>query len=80
MTEHSSSSALTLQFLAWLAERPRTCGETMEPWHTSCPRFSIWEDAVCDRLVEVRSNPGTRQSGSLVALTDAGRAVLDGAA
>src|SRR5262249_45361315 len=36
---------LTLQFLAWLAERPRSYAETMEAWRTSCPRLSVWEDA-----------------------------------
>src|SRR5437764_12754419 len=33
---------LTLQFLAWAAERPRTRADVLEAWH-SCPRSSIWE-------------------------------------
>jgi hypothetical protein len=64
----SASEALTLQLLAWLAERPRTYAETMEAWRTSCPRLSIWEDAHCDELVRV---------GSTVTLTERGRAMLD---
>jgi hypothetical protein len=35
---------LTIQFLEWLSDRPRTYGETMDAWRTSCPRLSIWED------------------------------------
>lgn len=66
------ATAPTLQLLAWIAERPRTYAETMDAWRTSCPRLSIWEDAVGDRLVRV--------DGRAVTLTDAGRAVLTRAA
>ena len=44
-------SALTLQFLEFVAAGPRTYGETMEAWRSTCPRLSIWEDAVRDGLV-----------------------------
>jgi hypothetical protein len=59
---------LTLQFLAWLAERPRGYAETMDAWRTSCPRLSIWEDARLDGLV--------RLERGVVSLTDSGRAAL----
>jgi hypothetical protein len=42
---------LTIQMLEWLAERPRSYAETLEAWKTSCPRLTIWEDAVRERLV-----------------------------
>ena len=61
---------LTLQFLAWVAERPRSYAETMEAWRTSCPRLPVWEDATSEGLVQ-------RRSGNLVVLTDRGRAALD---
>jgi hypothetical protein len=64
---------LTLQFLAWVAERPRSYAETMEAWRTSCPRLPVWEDATSEGLVQ-------RQSGNLVVLTDRGRAALAGLA
>jgi hypothetical protein len=64
----AASDALTIQMLAWLAERPRTYEETMDAWRTSCPRLAIWEDARCDELVRV---------GFTVTLTDRGRAMLD---
>jgi hypothetical protein len=46
-------TAPTAQLLAWIAEGPRTYAETMDAWRTSCPRLSIWEDAVADGLVRV---------------------------
>jgi hypothetical protein len=73
-----SPHPLTLQMLAWLAGRQRTYGETMEAWRTSCPRLSIWEDALADRLILVsRSDPDAGQSRSLVELTTEGRSMLD---
>jgi len=32
---------------------PASDGETMEAWRTTCPRLTIWEDAVSDGLVTV---------------------------
>jgi hypothetical protein len=46
-------TALTLQLLEWLAERPRSYSETIDAWKTSCPRLSIWEDALADHLIRV---------------------------
>ena len=46
-------TAPTLQLLAWIAERPRSYAETIETWKTSCPRLSVWEDALADDLVRV---------------------------
>ncbi len=47
-------TSLTLQLLAWIAERDRTYAQTMEAWKTSCPRLTVWEDAVADGLVRVQ--------------------------
>ena len=68
----NASAALTLQFLEWLLEHPRSYAETMEAWRTSCPRFPIWEDAVDDGLVVVEELEGR----SFVRVTPAGMAVL----
>ena len=51
----TSSDHLTLQFLQWLADSPRTYGEAMDAWRTSCPRLSIWEDALREGLISVES-------------------------
>ena len=69
-----ATPALTLQLLAWIAARPRTYGETMEAWRTTCPRLTIWEDAVSDGLVTV-DGADSMQDGR-VRLTDSGRALL----
>ena len=47
------SDYLTIQFLEWLSERPRTYGDAMDAWRTSCPRFSIWEDALSAGLIRL---------------------------
>ncbi|MBM3536234.1 MAG: hypothetical protein FJX55_00160 [Alphaproteobacteria bacterium] len=65
---------LTVQFLAWVAERPRTYAETMEAWRTSCPRLSVWEDATIAGLVRLEGN-AERQT--MVKLTAAGQAALE---
>ena len=46
-------TAPTLQLLSWIIERPRTYPETIEAWKSSCPRLTVWEDAIADRLVRV---------------------------
>ena len=72
--------ALVTQMLQWIAERPRTYGETMEAWRTSCPRLSIWEDAMESGLVVVRPVAGGGMNGSAVLVTAMGDALLQGAA
>jgi hypothetical protein len=44
----------TLQLLEWIDERQRSYAETMDAWRSSCPRLTVWEDAVADGLVVVR--------------------------
>jgi hypothetical protein len=51
----TQTSALTTQMLEWLAAEPRSYSETLDAWKTSCPRLSIWEDAVADRLIRIDS-------------------------
>ena len=64
---------LILDFLEWLAAGPRPYQEVMEAWRTSCPRLTVWEDAL-DRGLIVR-RPAVDGPAS-VALTDAGAALL----
>lgn len=67
--------SLLLQFLSWVAAQPRTYGETMDAWRTSCPRLSIWEDATADGLIELIPCEGA-QSQCKVSLTGLGEAFL----
>jgi hypothetical protein len=46
-------SLIMIQFLSWVADRPRSYTETMEAWRTTCAKFSPWEDAVIEGLVRV---------------------------
>ena len=69
------TNSLTLQLLAWVADRPRTYAETMEAWRTTCPRLTIWEDAVSDGLLLVERSGAMRDARVLV--TDAGRVLLE---
>jgi hypothetical protein len=66
------SALLTLQFLAWAAERPRQYREVRLAWQSTCPLNSAWEDALADGLVTLE----TGDDGPMVVLTDAGRAAL----
>ena len=67
--------ALIRDFLAWLAAAPRPYAEAMEVWRTSCPRLTIWEDALDDGLIVRRAGAGGR--GPVVELTAKGRAWLE---
>ena len=42
----SITAPLIVDFLEWLAKAPRPYAEVMEAWRTSCPRMTIWEDAL----------------------------------
>ena len=65
--------ASTLELLSWIEDRPRSYEETIQAWKTTCPRLSIWDDAVTDGLVKIDRQPG---QGVTVGLTTAGRTVL----
>jgi hypothetical protein len=66
---------LTVQFLTWVAEAPRSYGDAMDAWRTSCPRLSIWDDAVRDGLVRIENGSGPMRQAR-VALTERGRILL----
>jgi hypothetical protein len=62
------TTALILDFLEWLSPEPRPYPEVMEAWRTSCPRLTVWEDAI-DRGWVRREQAGR---GAVVALTASG--------
>lgn len=66
-----SASLIMVQFLTWVADRPRTYPETMEAWRSTCPRLSVWEDAIIDGLVQLDNG-----NGRAVMLTARGLALL----
>jgi hypothetical protein len=64
---------LTLQFLDWLAQRPRSYGEVMDAWCTSCPRLPVWEAAIDQGYARINYPRGVPMAECPVVLTDAGR-------
>jgi len=72
----ASPQLIMIQFLQWVAARPRRREDVLDAWQSSCPRFPVWEDARADGLVRLCGGE-TREHR--VELTDRGRAMLDSA-
>jgi hypothetical protein len=51
------ANSLVLDLVEWVAREPRPYSEVMATWRTSCPRLTIWEDAVDNGYV-TRANAG----------------------
>jgi hypothetical protein len=66
---------LTCEFLSWISSRRRTYAEAMEAWRSTCPRHTVWEDALLGGLIRIERD-GTRQQPE-VTLTVQGQAILD---
>jgi hypothetical protein len=64
-------SLIMIQFLTWIADRPRNYTQTMDAWRSSCPRLSVWEDAIIEGLIRIESN-----ANRSIRLTPRGAAVL----
>ena len=69
-------SPLMLQLLEWISCRPRSYAETMDAWRSTCPRLTIWEDALMSGLVQVETD-GDSAHDFRVSLTAFGRSALD---
>ena len=57
----------------WVAKEPRTHAEMLDAWRTSCPRLTVWEDAIERKLVMRKPVAG---QGTMVMVTTAGRRFL----
>ena len=68
---------LTMQFLSWLAAKPRRYGEVKDAWRSTCPRLTIWEDALEDGLIRFRNGGERLSDDSSVTLTERGWAMLE---
>ena len=71
MTE--TADALVLDLVEWVGREPRPYAEVIEVWRTSCPRLTIWEDAVDRGYVARHSVVG---QGVHVAITACGERFL----
>lgn len=63
---------LILDLVEWVGARPRTYAETLDAWRTSCPRLTIWEDAIDLGLVRTVRRDGA----AMVEVTQDGSALL----
>ena len=61
-----AANSLVLDLVEWVAREPRPYSEVITTWRTSCPRLTIWEDAVDLGYV-------TRADGAMVVVTEGGR-------
>jgi hypothetical protein len=66
-------NALVLDLVEWIARAPRPYSEVIETWRTSCPRLTIWEDAVEAGYVTRQHRAG---AGPLVMVTEDGERLL----
>jgi hypothetical protein len=64
---------LTIDFLTWLDAGPREYSDVMETWRTSCPRLTVWEDAIDAGLICRIHTPGQPLR---IGVTPAGKRLL----
>jgi hypothetical protein len=60
--------SLVFDLVEWVGKEPRTYRQVMDAWRTSCPRLTVWEEAL-DRGLLVRC-------GEKVAVTEKGRSFM----
>jgi hypothetical protein len=64
---------LVLDLVEWIAREPRLYAEVIETWRTSCPRLTVWEDAVDRGFVARETVAG---AGARIAVTPGGEKFL----
>ncbi len=64
---------LILDLLEWIGREPRSYADVIDAWRTSCPRLTVWEDAM-DRGFAAREHHKGR--AVMIRLTVAGRSFL----
>jgi len=64
---------LILDLVEWVAKEPRAYADVMDAWKTSCPRLTVWEDAI-DNGFLIRQRCDT--PGGRVVVTQTGRTFL----
>ena len=60
-----AADALVLDLVEWIAREPRPYAQVIATWRTSCPRLTIWEDAV-DLGYVTRGHDATEQGRKLL--------------
>ena len=62
MTE-SNLESLVFDLVEWVGKEPRTYRQVMDAWRTSCPRLTVWEEAL-ERGYLARSGEGVHVTGA----------------
>ena len=73
----TKTDPLLRDLISWVGREPRRYADVMDAWRTSCPRLTIWEDAVEFGFVTRTFKPGI---GDMVYITDKGREYVRDAA
>lgn len=68
-----TTDPLLRDLVLWINREPRHYEDVMDAWRTSCPRLTIWEDAIDGGLIKRTFKPGV---GDIVSVTDKGLAYL----
>ena len=71
----STLDPLVRDLVMWVAAEPKPNAEVIETWRTSCPRLTVWEDAIDRGYVERRVLDG---KGVHVVATVAGLEFISG--
>jgi hypothetical protein len=69
----NTTDPLVLDLIEWIAREPRLYSEVIATWRTSCPRLTIWEDAVDRGYVAREAVAGF---GVIVTVTEDGEKLL----
>ncbi len=64
---------LVLDLVQWIEKEPRPYLDVMEAWKTSCPRLTVWEDAIDLGYLERKKDA---ECGRRVYVTQQGRDFL----
>ena len=64
---------LILDLVEWVEKKPRPYIDVMDAWKTSCPRLTVWEDAVDHGYLRRKSDA---HEGQMVVTTKSGRQFL----
>ncbi len=70
----ASLDPLICDLVEWVAREPRSYADVIDVWRTSCPRLTVWEDAV-DRGLLTRRRADDQTI--MVAVTARGRDFLE---
>ncbi len=68
-----TTDPLVLDLIEWIGREPRLYSEVIATWRTSCPRLTIWEDAVDGGYVAREALAGV---GVIVVVTEDGETLL----